>query len=184
MKRKTPFARHALERVCERYGIRLTRKQQLAFGRMLSNPKHAIPLTRNRLACYFQGKWYLLACSGPLRTTSTRLMRTRTEPAHATSSRTMPSTMPPCPVTVQTFLRLEDATDDDKLILMHDERYLKTNNDAFHVLSASHNKFTEPLPPRGKITIELPDDLTDDELPGDEIQTAESMLNTCCDEKR
>ena len=159
-KARSPFAHHALERIFERYGVRLTGKQQQAFGRTLANPKHTIPLTRNRLACYFQGRWYLLACTGP----------TSAEPL-----RSMPS------YTVQTFLRLEDANDDDKQILRHDERYLKINNDAFHVLSASHLKLTDP-PPRTKKTVELPD-LTENELPRDEIQSAESMLNTFCDEK-
>ena len=168
MKRKTPFANHALDRVCERCGIRLTKKQQQAFGRMLSNPKHTIPLTRNRLACYFEGKWYLLACNAPIRT-----MPTCTELPNVIQSRTMPR------YTVQTFLRLEDASDDDKQILRHDKRYLKINNDAFHVLSASHGKLTEPLPPRNKRTVELPD-VADDELPSDEIQSAEGMLNALC----
>ena len=167
-KAKTPFAHHALQRVCERYGVRLTKKQQLAFGRILSSPKHTIPLTRNRVACYFEGKWYLLACNVPI-----RMMPTRTE---------RPCTMLPCKVTVQTFLRLEDATDDDKQILRHDKRYLKINNDAFHVLSVPL-KSIEPLPPRNKKTVELPD-LTDDELPNDEIQSADDELNTLCDEKR
>ncbi|MCL2622971.1 MAG: hypothetical protein FWD31_04815 [Planctomycetaceae bacterium] len=161
MKRKTPFAHHALERVCERYGVRFTKKQKQAFGRMLTHPKYAIPLTRNRLACYFEGKWYLLVC---------------------TASR----------YTVQTFLRPEDANEDDKLILRHDERYLKINNDAFHVLSASPLK-TTGLPPQRKGSgfaatrnqarkLQLPG-LTEDELPHDEIQSAESMLNTFCDER-
>ena len=157
-KARTPFAHHALERVYERYGVRLTGKQQQAFGRTLSNPKHTIPLTRNRLACYFQGRWYLLACTGP----------TSDKP-----SQTMPS------YTVQTFLRLEDANEDDKQILRLDARYLKINNDAFHVLSALH-KPAEP--PRTKRTVELPD-LSENELPQDEIRSAESMLNTFCDEK-
>ena len=152
----TPFAHHALERVCERYGVRLTGKQQQAFGRTLANPKHTIPLTRNRLACYFQGRWYLLVCIGPI---------------SAEPSRSKPS------CTVQTFLRLEDANDDDKQILRHDERYLKINNDAFHVLPV-RLKSTEP-PPQTKRTVELPD-LTDDELPRAEIQSAERMLNTFC----
>jgi len=158
-KARTPFAHHALERVCERYGIRLSGKQQQAFGRTLANPKHTIPLTRNRLACYFQGKWYLLACTGP----------TSVEPSRPTPT-----------YTVQTFLRLEDASDDDKQILRHDARYLKINNDAFHVLSASHLKSTE-LPPRTKMTVELPD-LTENELPQEEIQSAENMLNIFCNE--
>ena len=83
--------------------------------------------------------------------------------------------------TVQTFLRLEDASDDDKQILRHDKRYLKINNDAFHVLSA-FPKTTAP-PPRVKMTVELPD-VADDELPCDEIQSAERVLDTYCDEKR
>ena len=150
MKRKTPFAHHALERVCERYGVRFSKKQKQAFGRMLTHPKYAIPLTRNRLACYFEGKWYLLVC---------------------TASR----------YTVQTFLRPEDANEDDKLILRHDERYLKINNDAFHVLSAPPLK-TTGLPTQVKRTVQLPG-LTENELPLDEIQSAESMLNNFCDEK-
>ena len=160
MKRKTPFARHALERVCERYGIRLTKKRQLAFERMLANAKHTIPLTRNRLACYFEGKWFLVACTAPTTTVA---------------SPTMPS------YTVQTFLRLEDANEDDKRILRHDQRYLNINKDEFHVLSASRSK-TTGLPLPAKKTVELPD-LTEDELPYNEIQSAESMLNTYCDEK-
>ena len=161
----TPFARHALERVFERYGVRLTKKRQQAFGRTLVNPKHTIPLTRNRLACHFQGRWYLLACTEPL---------SAAPPSH---------TMPSC--TVQTFLRLEDASEDDKRILRHDNRYLKINNDAFQVLSAFH---VQPagLPPlvkkTMKRTVELPD-LTENELPHDEILSAENMLNTFCDEK-
>ena len=165
MKRKTPFAHHALERVCERYGVRLTGKQQQAFGRTLSNPKHTIPLTRNRLACYFEGRWYLLVCTSPI---------------NAVPLRTMPS------CTVQTFLRLEDASDDDKRILRHDERYRRINNDAFHVLSVSPSKTTGRLFLMKKLqvkkTVELPG-LTEDELPHDEIRSAESMLNTYCDEK-
>ena len=160
MKRKTPFARHALERACERYGIRLTTKRQQAFERMLANPKHTIPLTRNRLACYFEGKWYLVACTAPI---------------NAVPSLTIP------PFTVQTFLRLEDANEDDKRILRHDKRYLKINNDAFHVLSAPLSK-TAGLPLPTKRTVELPD-LTEDELPHNEIQSAENMLNTYCDVK-
>jgi len=150
MKRTTPFAHHALERVCERYGVRFSQKQKQAFGRMLSHPKYAIPLTRNRLACYFEGKWYLLVC---------------------TTSR----------YTVQTFLRPEDANENDKHILRHDERYLKINNDAFHVLSAPPLKTTE-LPFQRKKKVNLPG-LTESELPHDEIQSAESMLNNFCDEK-
>ena len=161
-KAKTPFAHHALERACERYGICLTKKQQLAFGRMLSNPKYTIRLTRNRLACYFEGKWYLLACAVP----------TYSEPS---------STMPL--YTVQTFLRPEDATEEDKQILRHNERYLKINNDAFHVLPVSH-KMTESSP-QVKRMVELPADvLTGDELPHDEIQSAESILKTLCDKKQ
>jgi len=159
MKRKTPFAHHAIERVCERYGVLFSKKQQLAFGRTLSNPKYTIRLTRNRMACYFEGKWYLLACT-------------------ALPTHTMPS------YTVQTFLRLEDATEDDKQILQYNERYLKINNDAFHVLPVSQSRTTEP-PPQVKRTVELPATvLTGDELPHDEIQSAERILKSLCDGKR
>ena len=150
MKRKTLFTHHALERVCERYGARFSKKQQLAFERILSNPKFTIPLTGNRLACYFEGKWYLLACNTPTGT-------------------------------LRTFLRPEDASEEEKYILSHDARYLKINNDAFRVLPMPQRKSTE-LPPQVKRMIPLPtDSLTEDELQHDEIQWTESILKKICD---
>ena len=86
------------------------------------------------------------------------------------------------PVTVQTFLRPEDAIDDDKWILQHDDRYLRMNNDAFRVFSSSQYKSAEP-PSQVKLMVELPD-LTEDELPHNEIRSAERVLNSYCDEKR
>lgn len=160
MKRKSPFAYHALERVCERYGIRLTKRQQQAFAQRLRNPKFTIRLTKNRLACYFEGRWYLLAVSVYRMPTSTKF--SDTEPSY----------------TVQTFLRLEDANDDDKLILRHNERYIKINNDAFRVLPGSRSNPVEP-PNQDRIHVELPD-LTEDDLPQEEIQAVDSVLKSIC----
>ena len=91
MKFKSPFTHHALERILERYDARFTKQRQLAFVRTLQNPKFTIPLTDNRKACYFEGKWYLLVCSQSPRPQSSI-------------------------IAIQTFLRLEDANEDDKLV--------------------------------------------------------------------
>ena len=157
MKQRAPFTNHALERIAERYDVRLTKKQQLAFGKILSNPRFTIKLINNRLACYFERKWYLLAVS-------TYKMPTNMETSYV----------------VQTFLRLEDATEDDRLILHHNERYIKINDDAFNVLAISQPKLTD-LP--YKKLVELPS-LTEDEVPIDQFQSADHMLKRYCDDKR
>jgi hypothetical protein len=81
---------------------------------------------------------------------------------------------------VQTFLRLEDATEDDRLILHHNERYIKINDDAFNVLATPQPK---PIDlPHTKL-VELPS-LTEDEVPIDQFQSADHMLKRYCDDKR
>ena len=154
MKQRTPFTNHALERIAERYDVRLTKKQQLAFGKILSNPRFTVRLTNNRLACYFERKWYLLVCS---------------QSPHPQSSI----------IAIQTFLRLEDANEDDKLVLRHSDRYIKINDDAFGVLSMSERKSIDR--PCKKL-IEL-SELTDSELPHDQIKSADRILKSICTDK-
>ena len=154
MKFKSPFTHHALERILERYGIRFTKQRQLAFVRTLHNPKFTIPLTDNRKACYFEGRWYLLVCSQSLRPQSSI-------------------------IAIQTFLRLEDANEDDKLVLRHSDRYIKINDDAFSVLSMSERKSIDR--PCKKL-VELPE-LTDSELPHDQIKSADRILKSICTDK-
>ena len=60
MQQPSPFTIHAKERACERYGIVFTKKQWSEFGRTLDNPKYAVRLSAERLACYFLKNWYLL----------------------------------------------------------------------------------------------------------------------------
>lgn len=162
-RRNSPFAHHALERICERYDICLTKRQQQAFAQRLRNPKFTIRLTKNRLACYFENQWYLLAVS------------TYKMPSNTKSSYAEPS------FTVQTFLRLEDANDDDKLILRHNERYIKINNDAFRVLPGSQRNFFE-LPNQDRVQVGLPDLTDEDDLPQEEFQAANRILKSICDE--
>ena len=154
MKFKSPFTHHAIERILERYGTRFTKQRQLAFVRTLHNPKFTIPLTNNRLACYFEGKWYLLVCSQSPRPQSSI-------------------------IAIQTFLRLEDANEDDKLILRHNDQYIKINDDTFGVLAMSQPK---PIDLPYKKLVELPG-LSDDEIPIDQIQSADRMLKTICTDK-
>jgi len=154
MKFKSPFTHHALERILERYGTRFTKQRQLAFVRTLQNPKFTIPLTDNRRACYFEGKWYLLVCSQSPRPLSSI-------------------------IAIQTFLRLEDANEDDKLVLRHSDRYIKINDDAFGVLSMSERKSIDR--PCKKL-VEL-SELSDSELPHDQIKSADRILKSICTDK-
>ena len=155
MKFKSPFTHHAIERILERYGTRFTKQRQLAFVRTLHNPKFTIPLTNNRLACYFEGKWYLLVCSQSPRPQSSI-------------------------IAIQTFLRLEDANENDKLVLRHSEQYRQINNDSFHVMSIQP-KFVEP-PHRKKIVVEFPKP-DEEDLAHDVIQSADRILKSICTDK-
>lgn len=56
------FTIHAKERAFERYGIMLTPPKWEAFARTIRNVKYSIPLNNERVACFFDGNWYLLAC--------------------------------------------------------------------------------------------------------------------------
>ena len=161
MKQRTPFTNHALERIAERYDVRLTKKQQLAFGKIFSNPRFTIKLTNNRLACYFERKWYLLAVS------------TYKMPTNMESTRTESLFI------VQTSLRLEDANEDDKLVLRHSEQYRQINNDSFRVMSQS--KILEP-PHREKIVVEFPKP-DEEDLAHDVIQSADRILKSICTDK-
>ena len=60
MKHESPFTIHAKERACERYCVVFSKKQWSEFGRTLDNPKYAVRLPGERLACYFLKNWYLL----------------------------------------------------------------------------------------------------------------------------
>ena len=71
-------------------------------------------------------------------------------------------------------------TDEDKLILMRDERYRLINNDEFRVWRTSQPAEAEvAMPLRGK-AVELPDDV---ELPTDLSQSAGSFLNQFCNKE-
>lgn len=56
------FTIHAKERAFERYGIMLTPPKWEAFARTIRNAKYSIQLDNERVACFFEGNWYLLAC--------------------------------------------------------------------------------------------------------------------------
>ena len=154
-KYRTPFTHHALDRLAERYCIHLTKRQQLAFARTLLNPKFAISLSDNRKACYFERQWYLVVCR---------------------QSSCPQSTV----IVIQTFLPLDNANDDDKKLLCHNDQYIKVNDDVFGVLSIPQPK---PIELPHKKLVEL-SSLTDDEVPHDQIHSADLMLRRYCDKDR
>ncbi len=51
---------HAKERAFERYGVRFSSRRWESFERTIDNPKFAIRLQGERLACYFEKQWFLV----------------------------------------------------------------------------------------------------------------------------
>ena len=82
---------------------------------------------------------------------------------------------------VLTFLSLEDADDEDRQLLKHDERYHRINDDAFHVLEPhSISIAIMPdvcLPER---SVGLPPMPTEEELPNDVLESAVKLMNKLC----
>ena len=134
---------HAKERAFERYGVRFSKKRWELFGRTLQNPKYAVRLPGDRLACYFEKRWFLLICQND---------------------------------TVLTFLSLEDATDEDRQLLQHDERYCRINDDTFRVLGRNSipNAIIYPV----ERSVDLP---PVQKLPSDVLESAVKLMNELCE---
>ena len=74
--------------------------------------------------------------------------------------------------TVKTAYPRLDITDEDKQILMRDDRYRQINNDEFRIW----RHLAEPITPF--MNVALP---TEAELPDDLSQSAEELLEQLCD---
>jgi len=79
--------------------------------------------------------------------------------------------------TVKTVFPRLDITDEDKLILIRNDRYRQIGNDEFRVWRTSQSTDTVM---RSK-TVMLPDD---EELPPTVSQSAESILNQFCNKEK
>jgi hypothetical protein len=78
--------------------------------------------------------------------------------------------------TVSTFLPREALTDNEKIILKNDSRYRQINNDAFHILESNlESRRTSTLVK----PLDLPEEVTDDELPPDVLSAEEQLQNLC-----
>ena len=53
---------HAKERAFERYEIQFSKRKWKLFEQTTRNPKFAIRLHGERLACYFEKQWFLVIC--------------------------------------------------------------------------------------------------------------------------
>ena len=83
--------------------------------------------------------------------------------------------------TVLTFLSLEDASDEDKQVLRHDEQYRRINIDAFRVLERNSTT-SEDLRDVGPVerSVDLPTMLTEDELPKEVLESAKKLMERLC----
>ncbi|MCL2710044.1 MAG: hypothetical protein FWE95_04100 [Planctomycetaceae bacterium] len=141
----TPFPDHARKQLLERYGVEFTERQWFHFGRTLSNPKWTIRLSDAGEGCHFCACYFMEHWY--------LLIRTRDG-------------------TVRTAYPRWDIADEDKRILLRNERYRQINNDEFQVwrnpIGITKPSKTVELPPMA----ELPDDVS---------QSAEKMLQRACD---
>ena len=143
---ETPFPAHAREQIRERYGIELTEVQWFSFGQALREPRLTFRLSEAKQGGYFCACYFMRHWY--------LLVCARDG-------------------TVRTAYPRLDLTDEDKLVLMHDERYQRINNDEFRVWRGTE----PPMLSKGK-TVELPKDV---ELSTDVSQSAERLLNRFCD---
>jgi len=143
---ETPFPIHAREQIKERYGVEFTGQQWFAFGQALRNPNLTIRLSAARQGGYFCACYFMKHWY---------LLICAGDG------------------TVRTAYPRLAISDEDKLILMRDERYQRINNDEFRVWRGP----APALPPNGK-TVELPAHV---ELPTDISQSAEKFLDRFCD---
>ena len=143
---ETPFPIHAREQIKERYGEEFTGQEWFAFGQALRNPHLTIRLSEARQGGYF--------CACYFRQHWYLLICSGDS-------------------TVRTAYPRSAITDEDKLILMRDERYQRINNDEFRVWRGP----APAMPSKGR-TVELPENV---ELPADVSQAAEKLLDWFCD---
>ena len=141
----TPFPDHAKRQIQERYGVEFTKKQWFDFGRTSCNPRWTIRLSDAGQGCHFCACYFMGHWYLLVRTSDGTV--------------------------VTAYPRL-DIAEEDKLILMHDERYRQINNDEFCVWQT-----LQPAMPSKVKTVELPGDV---ELPTDVSLSAEKFLKQFC----
>ena len=143
----TPFPDHAKKQLQERYGVEFVGKQWFDFGRTLCNPNWTIQLSDAGQGRYFCACYFMGHWY--------LLVRARDG-------------------TVATAYPRLDITEEDKRMLMRDERYRRINNDEFRVW----RNFPETAMPLRRKAIALPENV---ELPTEVSQSAESFLERFCD---
>ena len=77
---------------------------------------------------------------------------------------------------ILTFLSLGDATDEDRQLLKHDERYCRINDDAFRVFGRDSisNAIIYPT----ESSVDLP---PEEELPSDVHESAVKLMKKLCE---
>ena len=82
---------------------------------------------------------------------------------------------------VLTFLSPEDATDEDRQLLIRDEQYHRINDDVFRVLKRhSISNVTIPDIAQPEYTIDVPPMLPEEELPSDVLESAVKLMKDLC----
>ena len=147
----TPFPNHAQEQLKERYGVEFSDVEWVQFGRVLRDPNWTIRLSDAKQGGYFCACYFLKHWY--------LLICARDG-------------------TVKTAIPRLDITDEDKLILMRNDRYQQINNDEFRVWRTPPADTVERS---RKKSVKLPEN---EELPSAVSQSAESMLNRVCEREK
>ena len=146
-----PFPSHAKEQLKERYDVEFSDSEWVRFGQVLRDPNWTIRLSDAKRGGYYCASFFMEHWY--------LLICARDG-------------------TVKTAIPRLDVMDEDKLILMRDDRYLRINNDEFRVWR------TPPVDTEvrsRKKPVKLPEN---EELPTCVSQSAESMLNRLCSKEK
>ena len=147
-----PFPNHAKEQLKERYGVDFSSEEWVRFGRALRAPNWTIRLSDAKQGGYFCACYFMNHWY--------LLVCARDG-------------------TVKTAFPRFDVTDEDKLILMRNDRYCQINNDEFRVWRTPQS--SEAVVQSRKKTVKLPEN---EELPTVLSQSAVSVLNRLCDKEK
>ena len=142
-----PFPNHAKEQLKERYGVEFSDAQWVRFGQVLRDPDWTIRLSDTKQGGYYCACYFM---------EHWYLLICANDG------------------TVKTAIPRLDVTDEDKLILMRNDRYLRIDNDEFR---AWRTPPTDTVVRSRKKIVKLPDA---EELPTCVSQSAESILNRVC----
>ncbi len=144
---------HAKERAFERYGVRFSKKRWESFERTVRNPKFAIRLQGERLACYFEKQWFLVICK------ENGAVLTFLNPEDASEEE-------------RQFLR-----NDERYLRSNNDTFRVLERNSASSMGIGDIRPTERSKER---PVGLPSTLAENELPPEVLESAEKLMKKLC----